>query len=247
MDKKGRSKDGDVRLQYEDTKEDATMSWWKKIMQGTEAKAKTTATPDMTAGTGTQGVGDLITRIEKATDKSDYGAACRGLAAVRGKHAVQDLIRALQHRNADVVINATDALAEIGDSSAGPALLSLLKTDGRANVRCAAAITLGCLRYVDAVPSLLNALGDAEWTVRCWTALSLGFMKDDRAVGPLCSTLADDPNEHVRENAIKALGSIGGSRAIEALKRAEKDADFGISMSASQALRREEPLTKSIL
>ena len=86
------------------------------------------------------------------------------------------------------------------------------------NERKAAAEALGNNGDPQAVPHLIQALGDKKWEVRKYAALALGNLGDPQAVEPLTHAL-NDSYEKVREAAAEALGKLGDKAAAEALPR----------------------------
>ncbi len=76
-------------------------------------------------------------------------------------------------------------------------------------VRDAVASSLGDIGEGVAVPALIDALGDGEWSVRHSAALALGKIGDVRAVEPLM-LLQEDENLGVRYTAALAIRMIRG-------------------------------------
>lgn len=100
-------------------------------------------------------------------------------------------------------------------------------TDPDPLMRADAAKRLGASQDPDAVPPLLNALGDEEWRVRAAASASLGILHDKRALFPLCKLL-DDPRGDVRRAAAQALAALGDKDATAPLIIAlEKERDPG--------------------
>ena len=86
-------------------------------------------------------------------------------------------------------------------------------------VRSSAAVHLGNLGDQQAVPSLIQALSDADSLVRQNAAWALAKMSAAQAL-PALITALKDPHEKVRRNAAWGLGRIGGSQAVAALVQA---------------------------
>jgi HEAT repeats len=83
----------------------------------------------------------------------------------------------------------------------------------------------------------IQQLADPNDQVRLEAALQLGKMKADRAVDPVAATLAGDRSPAVREAAARALGLIGSSRGLTALKyAAQADSDRDVRHSAQFAV-----------
>ena len=76
--------------------------------------------------------------------------------------------------------------------------------DENADVRRAAAHSLGNLKDPRAVPGLIGALKDSEPKVRATAAEALGELEDSRAIAPLADLL-NDPSTEVKKSALDAL------------------------------------------
>ncbi len=158
-----------------------------------------------------------------------------------------------------------EALGEIGDPRAIPALVGALK-DENERVRRAAAVALGRIG-APAVPALIGALKDADREVRRAAAEALGRIGDREAVPALIGALKDadwevrgaaaealvrigapavpalvgalkDENGWVRGAAAEALGRVGDPRAVPALVGALEDAEEWVRRAAAGALGR---------
>ena len=138
--------------------------------------------------------------------------AAYALAAV-GAPAVPALNEALQHTEDAVRIEATYALAQIGDA-AGAALPALIERakDPAAEVRRYIADTFGGIgpAAAPAVPALIEMLeNDDDKQARFEAALALAQIgpASSDAVPALANALRD-PDRYVRDNAIHALKRI---------------------------------------
>jgi hypothetical protein len=95
----------------------------------------------------------------------------------------------------------------------------------------------GELKNVADVNALLQMLNDPDEKTRSDAVIQLGRLKADRAVDPVCATLASDKSPLVRESAAKALGLIGAPRALTALiHAAQADPDNNVRHSAHFAV-----------
>ena len=146
-------------------------------------------------------------------------AALRDLASPRGAtraSAIGDLVRhALLH----------DGVR----ARAVPLLEAALKSDEAAEARSAAAVGLGDLRAVEALPALLVAIEDASVHVRQMALNALGEVGDARALPRLERALGDARPE-VRYQAIIAYAKAArdASDVDAALARACGDADDAV-------------------
>jgi HEAT repeat protein len=117
---------------------------------------------------------------------------------------------------------AAHLLGWLGQPAALPDLVAALGA-GDANLRHAASEAL--LRFgPTAVPALREALQASNAQTRESAAELLGFLADAAVVVDLARGLLD-PDVAVRQAVVRALGSIGGDQAWEALLRSLEDAD----------------------
>ncbi len=118
----------------------------------------------------------------------------------------------------------------------------ILRTAKPADQRRAAVIALGILgpKQLDVVPSLAQAVGDADELVRITAVQTLGGMDQDArgAVDVLAKAAANDKVIHVREAACKALGRLGsvGRAAAPSLLKALADSHPRTRAAAAIAL-----------
>jgi len=157
------------------------------------------------------------------------------LPKLQSSHGLPDLaIELLNDKDPVIRTNAAVACAGLG-SSAKPAvgkLRELLKDDGDAGVREAAALGLGGINEASAVPDLRNALHDRVSQVRMAAALALGQCGANSkiAVPDLIEALSKGmPDE--RLTMIASLGNIGSSASpavdkLASLLVSNKDSEF---------------------
>lgn len=192
-------------------------------------------------------------------------SAARWLAALGISSSLEPLVAGLNHKNADVRMEAAKGLSALGDRTAIEPLLLLLE-DPVAKVRSAAIDSLkvlgingdslgarlqstewrvradaaslaGRMNLTELVPALLTTARDKEIDVRIESVTALAKLRDKRAVE--CLTVAlDDETARVRASAANALGYIGDDRAAEALVRALASYDVALSGLAADALIR---------
>jgi HEAT repeat protein len=112
----------------------------------------------------------------------------------------------------EMVALATRALGLIGDPAAEPVLIGLLHAE-LPDWRVAAASALEHAGTEQAVPHLLEALGDVSWRVRARAATALGGLADPDSPAALAPLLRDRV-WWVRQNAAAALGRVPGGTAV---------------------------------
>jgi len=128
----------------------------------------------------------------------------------------EDLIIALQSRNAETRYEAAVALGKQGDPEGIEPLEEAL-FDPEPGVRWVAMEALGAIGE-PALETLISLLSSAEVDIRWGAAIALGDIGNPGAVGPLAAALEDE-DRYVRTRAALALAAIG-EPAIAALETA---------------------------
>lgn len=129
-------------------------------------------------------------------------------------------VRALHDSDKQVRLQATIALAALGEPAV-PELLILLWDDDW-KVRYRAAEALGSIRSHYAIIPLVKALEDKKDHVRYMAAKALGETGDSCATEPLIGRLKDE-NDYVRRITVVSLKKIGGEAGIAAIRSAFED------------------------
>ena len=142
---------------------------------------------------------------ELLSDEKACGAAMRTLGKWRVRAAVPDILPFTKHERETRRVVAINALRDIGDPSAIPALLDALG-DSSFTVREASARALAALGR-PAEEALLRALPRAKAGVRRHIVRTLGAMRSRRAAGAL-RRLLKAPDPFLREDAAEALARI---------------------------------------
>lgn len=122
------------------------------------------------------------------------------------------------------------------DTTVVLALIERLKDDD-AQVRRAAANSLGRLEDRRAVPGLIGALRDPVADVRAAAADALGDFEDPRAIGPL-SALLTDANADVKQEALGALSNYEKGVPASAILPLLNDSDADVRHEAAHLLGR---------
>ena len=112
------------------------------------------------------------------------------------------------------VCSCMDVVREIQRGEVIDSLVHSLQNDGDWHGRGEAAIALGRIGDVSAVPALTHALEhDERWSVRCNAAYALGEIGDTSAVPALTHALQHDGDKDVRSAAADALGEYRRRRS----------------------------------
>ena len=124
-------------------------------------------------------------------DGADAVRRNAALAALecQGPYALPHLEAMLGLADQDVVMFALQILARIGDPSAAPAVLPLIRHP-QLNIAQSAIEALGRLRSREAVPELLSLLRGELW-LQLAAIDALGAIGDPVAVGPLAELVPD--------------------------------------------------------
>jgi len=170
-----------------------------------------------------------IDALARALTRSDLRRDAAAALAHVGAPAIPALVARLDDpRSTDVALAAVEALATIGDPTAGPALVEAL---GAGRVPAPRVLeALGRVADPRTLQPILERLGDRRAEVRLAAADALGPIldrtdpPDGRAADPLL-VLAGDGNEALRAKAVRLLGRLGAPRAEPTLLRIlEEDA-----------------------
>jgi HEAT repeat protein len=186
------------------------------LLNSKDPKERMLATRGFSTAVGGQAAAALLTRLSQETNAdikfeiiSDLGKIGSGLASVQEKETiVKALIREMENNTGEVFRVAIRALGKLQLKSATEALLKQLKLFGLS----------------------ISSIG--EDIIR-----ALGEIGDDRAVELLVIMLEKHGSKFVRSEAAIALGKIGGSKALAALKnRLNQEKEDSVKADISKAL-----------
>lgn len=118
-------------------------------------------------------------------------------------------------------------------------LIAKALQDSHFSVRRLAVAYLGDIKEQAVLPLLYQALKDKHPAVRRTAGDVLSDMGDPDAMGPMCDALKD-PNRIVRWRAARFLYEVGDESVLAALREAQDDSEFEISMQVNMALERIE-------
>ena len=174
----------------------------------------------------------LIAVLENGNEmKSIRAAAIVSLNVLKDERAMGPLLTALSDENAEIRLQAAAALGALRDSKAVEKLSEIaenpLEPD---NVRAAAVTALGNIGDKSVADVLIRALDIRVGNIANNAIIALGKLESEAAIPRLIAILEDKriplnantavlANASTRTKAARALGTIGGTRAAEALGR----------------------------
>ncbi len=111
--------------------------------------------------------------------------------------------------------------------------------DEKASIRRLATVYLGMIKDEKVLPYLYRALADKTVTVRRTAGDCLSDLGFTKAIDEMIKALKDE-SKLVRWRAAMFLYEAGDERALEALKSAENDPEFEVSLQIKMAIARIE-------
>ncbi|MGG1658812.1 virulence factor [Brevibacillus sp. NRS-1366] len=111
--------------------------------------------------------------------------------------------------------------------------------DTKPSIRRLAVVYLGMLGGDAVFPLLFEALRDDSVSVRRTAGDTLSDLGDAQAIAPMCEALKDR-NKLVRWRAARFLFEVGDESALEALRAAQNDPEFEVSLQVQMAVERIE-------
>ena len=179
---------------------------------------------------GSSEIDRLTKALKQAREPYERAEAAKELAELGNRQAVGALIEALKDRAPSVRMAAADALGVLEDPRAIRPLMAALG-DKSGGVRSSAAQALTMLEWKPANQrqkiAYLVAVSDFDVLVELGAA----------AFQPLLAMLKDEDND-IREEAARALGTLGDKRAIKPLAAAVADEEGDVREAAMEALLR---------
>jgi HEAT repeat protein len=168
----------------------------------------------------------LLTALQDP-DRIVREAAVGALGELGDFRATEPLIAVLRDKDWYVRLTAAQALGKLGNPRIVEILIATLGNDDR-DERLLAAVALREIADPRAVEPLIGTLQDKDGAVRRAAVLALGRIGDSRAVEPLIDALQDqDKNTqaklYVQEAAAVALEQIGTPKALNALRKWQRD------------------------
>ena len=174
----------------------------------------------------------LIAVLENTDEmKSIRAAAIASLNALKDELAAGPLLTALSDENAEIRLQAAAALGTLKDAKAVEKLSEIVENPLEPdNVRAAAGTALGNIGDKSAEDILIRALDIRVGNIANNAIIALGKLESEAAIPRLIAILENKgiplnagtavlANDSARTKAARALGTIGGPRAAEAIGR----------------------------
>ena len=146
-----------------------------------------------------------------------------------GERVTQLLIEQLDYEEVETRKAAVIALGRIGDSSAVPALVSVLTGDDELAIVAAGA--LGKIGDRRAFEALLGMLDHTDGAVRQAVIAAINSLGHPE-MAARALRLLNDPNPHVRESAVKIAGYFGYAECTDLLLERCRDTDENVRRAA---------------
>jgi HEAT repeat protein len=159
--------------------------------------------------------------------------AVRLVARLKERRDLAGLVRLLERGDPSVRHLAAEALGDLGDPAALPALLTALAGPDEEGVRWRAAEGLARLGE-PAVAGLAALAEDGDPDVRWKAIVALGDIGDHRAAPTLRGRLAD-PDRFVRGRAVSALARLG-AQCLPLMLEALTDSEPRVRQGAAEVL-----------
>ncbi len=158
--------------------------------------------------------------------------AADALGILVAQAAVPDLMKACSSSDKSLVLVALNALAKIKDPTAGPQLVNLLDSPD-AEIKQEAAVTVGILKTIEALPELQTTYEDnPDHRTRQKAMEGLAYLGSPVSV-PLFSRALSNQDKQIRASAAEGMARAGEKKALEELERAlqaERDGDTRLAM-----------------
>jgi MFS family permease len=131
--------------------------------------------------------------------------------------AIDSLIELTRDPSYDVKVESIRSLGLSHSTEAGEVLLDIIKDGKKQHLVDHVAWALGELRYVEAIPQLVERLSpEFPFRIRAMAARALGRMGDPSTIEPIAETLRDPGIiPHIRSSCVKALISLNAHEKAE--------------------------------
>ena len=143
-------------------------------------------------------------------------SAARALGSLRGNNGVPQLTEALRSKDDQLIYESLIALQKIGDRSAGPRVIFLLR-DLNEKVQQAALETVGLLRTQEALPDLRRLIERTDNKKTRRAAVQSLAMIPDPGNRKILEPYLSDKDDVLRAAAAEGMGRIGGADDVQRL------------------------------
>jgi HEAT repeat protein len=159
--------------------------------------------------------------------------AARAAGILRGKGAVPQLKEALLSKNTMVILEAVNSLKKIGDISAGPSMVFLLRDLDR-DVKLTTIQAMGQLQVSEAIPELVGIVKTSDDKQARREALIALAKLPDNGQQELFRLYLRDRDSAIRAAAAEGIGRIGDAGDLKLMSEAfarEKNESARLSMA----------------
>ena len=177
----------------------------------------------------------LLERFESSDFETDLKPTIiLAFGELKSNTVVDALIDILDNPDEDMTWRryACDSLGKIADPRAIPAIERAL-VDEDAMLRAYAVSSIRYFEDQNIAPALMQGLRDSFWRVRVSAARALGELGAESALPILGFKARMDPETNVREEAIRAIGSIGATgsaKAFDTIREYYEDRTFPLAL-----------------
>ena len=161
---------------------------------------------------------EVVMKKLRERAESSRLAALTALSIAPPEAALASLLKALENKSSHVRGKAAVALGVLGDKRAVEPLIKTLKEDNDHKVRSQAAWALGIVKEAGkAAEALVASLKESK--VRATAIESLAVIGGKTPIEGLVAFAKDEKQDmYDRKSALQAIGQIGGSEGLQALK-----------------------------
>ena len=157
------------------------------------------------------------------------------LGVIAHPSSVEGLVGSLADPSPAARALAVQALGNIGDRRAVPALCAMLGPDQLPDVREKSATALGKMKDPGATDALIKLMSDPASKLQAAAAMALGSIKDPRAAPALLAGLRS-PYREASDACAKALREMKDPGVVETMLPALKDENVRVRRVAAQVL-----------
>jgi HEAT repeat protein len=162
--------------------------------------------------------------------------AARAAGILRGKGAVPQLQEALLSKNTMLILESVHALKKIGDISAGPSMVFLLR-DLDKDVKLSVTQAMGQLQVSESIPELVGIVKTSDdKKIRREALVALAKLPNN-GQEDLFRLYLRDREDDIRAAAAEGIGRIGNASDLKLVSEAfarEKDESARLSMAFAQ-------------